>query len=329
MDLPTLAASPPPPLPQSPPPQTTTITSRTGIIQSPTKPQAAARGKSAETTERKSITSLGSVGSLGAEQSSTVNNRRSPSPTSKSTTGQAPLPEIQITRTESNRSTVDEKWVKPEKMEEDKGKWNFYSNFFWTFLIICIFLYFSLKKEKSGAPKVVKRRAPAPINDGADISISRPIVNRVDGKGMIPPPPIKLPAPPAPTSTATSAVAAIGSTASTAGTSSISSSMATTSKPEPFVRPISPKPGDRRPSTSASPRKSTPTPPPKPLESINSSFAPQSMESITGSSESLVKSTEPSSEANQAAASPPSTLRVQRKVTDVTTIKRQPKTGWL
>lgn len=107
-------------------------------------------------------------------------------------------------------------------------------------------------------------------------------------------------------------------------------------KPEPFVRPTTPKPGDRpstsRPGsprpTSPAPRKSPTPPPPKPLASIDSSYAPQSMESITGSSESLVKSTEPSLQANQAAASPPG-LRPTRKVNDVTTMKRQPKTGWL
>lgn len=125
MDIPTAAssASSPPPLPQSPPPiGQATPTPKVNIIQSPTKPQAAARSKPAEATGRKSVTSLGSVGSIGAEHPSVV--CRSPSPTSKSksTAGQAPLPEIQITRTESNRSTVDEKWVKPEKLEEDKGK---------------------------------------------------------------------------------------------------------------------------------------------------------------------------------------------------------------
>lgn len=115
MDLPTISS--PPPLPQSPPPVSTT-TPKMGIIQSPTKPQAVVRTKSPAATERKSITSLGSVGSIGAEHPSVV--CRSPSPISKSAAAQAPLPEIQITRTESNRSTVDEKWVKPEKMDEGK-----------------------------------------------------------------------------------------------------------------------------------------------------------------------------------------------------------------
>lgn len=111
-----MQAASPPPLPRSAPPM---AASKIDNIQSPTKPQAAARAKSTE-TGRKSITSLGSIGSVGPEQPNIV--LRSPSPTSKSTAGQAPLPEIQITRTESNRSTVDEKWVKPEKMDEGNCK---------------------------------------------------------------------------------------------------------------------------------------------------------------------------------------------------------------
>lgn len=154
---------------------------------------------------------------------------------------------------------------------------------------------------------MVKRRAPAPISDGPDISISRPIAANIDrNKGMIPPPPLKIQIP------STSGVA----------------------KTEPFVVPPSPKKVVERPASpiprpiSPINRKSPTPPPPKSLDSINSSYAPISMDSLTGSSESLVKSSEPSKEANQAATSPP-TLHPGRKVTDVTTIRRQPKTGWL
>lgn len=56
---------------------------------------------------------------------------------------------------------------------------------------------------------------------------------------------------------------------------------------------------------------------------------PASLESLKmGSLENLVDSREPSSEANKAATSPPS-LRANRKITEVSTIKRQPKSGWL
>lgn len=94
-------------LPQSPPPGTVT-------------PAAAPRAKSPDTKERKSITSLCSNGSIGEGNTSAVRSP-SPSPTPKSI-GQA-LPEIQITRTESNRSTQNEKWVKPKELDEDRGNY--------------------------------------------------------------------------------------------------------------------------------------------------------------------------------------------------------------
>lgn len=103
------------------PPATQKMTANKADRNQSPKPHAATRVKSPEAAARKSITSLGSAGSVGAEAIRAVS--RSPSPTSKSPTRavQAPLPEIQITRTESNRSTVDEKWVKPEKMDDEKG----------------------------------------------------------------------------------------------------------------------------------------------------------------------------------------------------------------
>lgn len=93
-------SSPPVTSPQSPP--------------LPKSPAAAPRVKSPDTKGRKSVTSLCSNGSNGVANASQV---RSPSPKSSA---QA-LPEIQITRTESNRSTANEKWVKPKELDEDKG----------------------------------------------------------------------------------------------------------------------------------------------------------------------------------------------------------------
>lgn len=164
--------------------------------------------------------------------------------------------------------------------------------------------------SKSGPPKVVKRRAPAPVNGTSDMAISRPVVNKIDqSKGMIPPPPLKI---------QTSTLSGIG-----AHPPSPKKNVERPASP----RPASPRPASPRP-VSPSPRKSPTPPPPKPLDSINSSYGPQSMESLTSSSESLVKSSEPSTQANLAASSPPA-LCPGRKVTDVTTIRRQPKTGWL
>lgn len=80
----------------------------------PVSPPVAPRTKSPEARERQSMSSVGSVESYSAKP-------RSPSPTSKPV---APLPEIQITRTESNRSTVDEKWIKPRELDDDNGNGN-------------------------------------------------------------------------------------------------------------------------------------------------------------------------------------------------------------
>lgn len=77
----------------------------------PVLPPVAPRTKSPEARERQSISSVGSAESFSAKP-------RSPSPKSKPI---APLPEIQITRTESNRSTVDEKWIKPRDLDDDNG----------------------------------------------------------------------------------------------------------------------------------------------------------------------------------------------------------------
>lgn len=68
-------------------------------------------------------------------------------------------------------------------------------------------------------------------------------------------------------------------------------------------------------------------PPPPPPTNKSHSRAPSP--ELTNSSEHLFKSSpEPLFDANKAAASPP-LLRASRKVAEVTTIKRQPKTGWL
>lgn len=116
-----------------------------------------------------------------------------------------------------------------------------------------------------------------------------------------------------------------------------------TSNDKPPSRAGTPTPASR--SSSPIPRKSSPVPKkiaptpqlkelavsplPKPICLPGDSPSRSESSLNSGSSESLVKSKEPSMEANKAASSPPSTLRPTRKVTEVTTIKRQPKTGWL
>lgn len=100
----------PPPLPQSPPPAMSSSPIMSPRIKSP---EMKSPSKSPEPKGRKSITSIGSNGESSGEA-----RARTPSPTR----GMAPLPEIQITRTESNRSTVNEKWVRPPELDVDKGK---------------------------------------------------------------------------------------------------------------------------------------------------------------------------------------------------------------
>lgn len=75
-------------------------------------------------------------------------------------------------------------------------------------------------------------------------------------------------------------------------------------------------------------------PPPPANKSHSRASSPvtinQSVDSMTNSTEHLVKdSPEPLFDANRATTSPPLLVRASRKVAEVTTIKRQPKTGWL
>lgn len=95
----------PPPLPQSPPPG-----SSSPVGGRPKTPESKSpKSKSPEVKERKSIISMSSSGSGGEPTA----RPRSPSPTSRPV---VPLPEIQITRTESYRSTIE--------LDEDKSKYN-------------------------------------------------------------------------------------------------------------------------------------------------------------------------------------------------------------
>lgn len=147
----------------------------------------------------------------------------------------------------------------------------------------------------------MKRRAPSPTGEQttADIAIARPTASKIEqNKGMIPPPPPSIGKPP--------------SRASSPVPRKLSVSL--TSAPQ--VNQIN--------------EMLASLPPQPPVIQVNEApLVARSMESITSSSENLVKTDEPSSDANKAATSPPGTLRPTRKVTEVTTIKRQPKTGWL
>lgn len=176
-------------------------------------------------------------------------------------------------------------------------------------------------KPRQATPKVIKRKAPTPSSSIADkdIAISRPIpLKKIEpGQGMLPPPP--PPPPPLPwtsssssNTTAKSLDVPILIEKTTSSTSPLPSSPSCTPLAQTKVRTQTPPPIIVFTPTDTSPLASPI------LDTV-----------ITDSSENLVKLKEPSLDANKAATSPPLTLRPYKKVSEVTTIKRQAKNGWL
>lgn len=191
-----------------------------------------------------------------------------------------------------------------------------------------------LKPGPMAPPKVVKRSSAGSSAAESDIAIQRPVPKLQNGKGMIPPPPTKTEvtiSATAPTLSvtqeqlATSSPSALKetpvdkSTQNTEPDSSTSSTLATS--------------GPQSTSTSSSVNyKSSGKTGNESLEtdqkSSTTSIIPVSMSLSlgnvsSGSSEKLVANESP----NPAVS--PKCLRPQRKIEDVTTVKRQPKTGWL
>uniref|UniRef100_A0A182NPI7 Transient receptor ion channel domain-containing protein n=1 Tax=Anopheles dirus TaxID=7168 RepID=A0A182NPI7_9DIPT len=172
-------------------------------------------------------------------------------------------------------------------------------------------------------PKVIKRKAPAPVaasttttGTAEDIAVARPVAAKPQpGQGMLPPPPSKEDAAP-PTATI------IPTFSTTPATPLPAHKNITGAAP----RPPSPQ--------VASPPPTAASPPLVPLIKTELMADPEPPvpskgSSGTGSKESLiVGGGDASADAARAASSPPC-LRPYRKVDDVTTIKRQPKSGWL
>ncbi|KAG6440271.1 hypothetical protein O3G_MSEX001204 [Manduca sexta] len=177
-------------------------------------------------------------------------------------------------------------------------------------------------------PKVIKRKAPGPATqtddqakdaapegdkDGKpseDIAVARPVAPEIKpSEGAIPPPPapVKPKAPVAPSMEVTPSTPP-GHAPKTAPTPPPPAPPAAAKPPSPpkaaSPKPASPKAEAPQPSTSAAPRPPTPSSPPNRLTS-------------TSSTEQLIP---PSS---------PEPLRPIKKIDEVKTIKRQPKTGWL
>ncbi|CAO1399889.1 unnamed protein product [Diamesa tonsa] len=140
--------------------------------------------------------------------------------------------------------------------------------------------------------KVIKHKAPSV----PDIALSRPTsLKQYPCSGMIPPPPTK-------------------EETTIAKPMTIPTLSTTPATPLPIQKSLK------------LPEKSTAPVPPK-IEFTNvliDSQAPPSSDST----EKLVETKSPNSEANKAASSPP-VLRPINKIDDVKTMKRQPKTGWL
>lgn len=152
-----------------------------------------------------------------------------------------------------------------------------------------------------GSPvKVAKRKAPVPnepSNSNVDITVPRPVASKPQsGSGMIPAPPSKE------------------------DVKQIIPTLSTTPATPLMLTKIS----KENLQESAKKEKA-----PTPVPTIVQPSTIITVDAVTSdSTEQLITSKDPCSDINKAASSPPC-LRPGRKIEDVKTIKRQPKTGWL
>lgn len=215
---------------------------------------------------------------------------------------QYPPPLIQITRTESGKLSELSKPLKSKASHDEIPKSN----------TMTPTNVESIKPALANTDptKNVKRKAPAPSTSAepaTDIAISRPVPLKIDPKqGMIPPPPINE-----------------------KKDTTTSNSTETSFTTQPRRTSLTPRPVSPVPPSAMHSKKQPPAPIPTqqtnlrlPILNITTVTIPH--ESVADSSENLLQTKEPS-----ANSSPVATLRPTRKVDEVTTIKRQPKTGWL
>lgn len=211
------------------------------------------------------------------------------------------------------------------------------------------FKYFSFRAEPaplksstsgSAAPKVVKRKAPAPVDD---IAISRPVAPKPQtGQGLIPPPP-----PP----TSTSTPAASDEMRTTSFTTEVEQERKKSVDVEvqkenktcdqPGVEISKPKKADELEDL----MKLDEIKPVEKKEMVKTT-APVMTKALTidggtcgglgniagsdnSSSEKLIQMDPMGRSRTPSPAPSPKCLRPYRKIDDVTTVKRQPKTGWL
>lgn len=183
-----------------------------------------------------------------------------------------------------------------------------------------------ISSAASSAPKVVKRKAPSNPTAGStemDIAISRPVVPKpVSGQGLIPPPPNaeKL------TENQSGQVKSeIKTTCFTNKTTTNITDMPTVPKID-HQKVVTIPPGSFSDQCTSGP------------EILMSSFKTEGSENLiqiekSGRSRSRSPSLTPSlnltPSPTPSPAPSPKCLRPYRKIDDVTTVKRQPKTGWL
>lgn len=205
---------------------------------------------------------------------------------------QPSLPIIQVTRTESQIK----KSASKENIDDDTNDDT----------VIKIDASPMKSRATTSPPKVVKRKAPAP----ATAEIARPVSAKPQpGQGMIPPPPSKADVAPAGVPTISTILPSPAPTRS--------------ETPKKTSRPSTPSPPKDAVTMPVVPKPAGPTESPKSAKSLTLDS------SVSGSTEQLIQSPKGSSPDVSKAPASPSCLRPIRKVEDVTTIRRQPKTGWL
>ncbi|XP_049878326.1 transient-receptor-potential-like protein isoform X2 [Pectinophora gossypiella] len=187
-------------------------------------------------------------------------------------------------------------------------------------------------------PKVIKRKPPAPPGEAQgpessaeegkppeDIAVARPVAPEIKpAEGAIPPPPpaVKPKAPPAPTMEVTPSTPPVHA-------ASPPSPKAAPDKPP---SPVPPKP--------ASPPAKPPSPPKSPAKSASRATSPtqRAVSPVPGTAASPRTPCPPtppqrltSTSSTEQLIPPPSPepLRPAKKLDDIKTIRRQPKTGWL
>lgn len=274
---------------------------------------SAMQSQDSTTNSRQQRQSISSILSQRSNEERDQNNIQSPEPTPRREfnilTAQSPPPLIQITRTESDKSMERPYVVKTASKDSKNENAEPPPS--------------SSYVAESTAPKVIKRKAPVPLpttsvdaSPANDIAISRPVALKIDPKqGMIPPPPINdkkemtttttsptTTSPPLPTSSSNN-VTADPALRTHSRTSSVVS-----------PRPISPINTSTNQTTEQS-------------SLVHKTNSTQS--TLSTSAATLTTTSAQASPLKSATPSPQHSLRPPRKVIDVSTIKRQPKTGWL